>query len=47
MLVLLFRLLARFPLPVLHAMGTALGWLVYLLSPSYRRRLRSNLDRAG
>jgi KDO2-lipid IV(A) lauroyltransferase len=43
MLVFLFRLLANFPLPVLHALGTALGWLVYLASPSYRRRLRSNL----
>jgi KDO2-lipid IV(A) lauroyltransferase len=28
---------------VLHALGSALGWLVYLASPSYRRRLRSNL----
>jgi len=32
---------------VLHALGTALGWLVYLVSPSYRRRLRSNLELAG
>ena len=24
-----------------------MGWLVYLLSPSYRRRLRGNLERAG
>ena len=47
MLVLLFRLLSRFPLPVLHALGAALGWLVYLVSPSYRRRLRSNLELAG
>jgi KDO2-lipid IV(A) lauroyltransferase len=47
MLVLLFRLLSVFPLPVLHALGAALGWLVYLVSPSYRRRLRSNLERAG
>jgi len=47
MLVLLFRLLSRFPLPVLHALGAALGWLVYWLSPSYRRRLRDNLARAG
>jgi len=47
MLVLLFRLLSRFPLPVLHMLGAALGWLVYWLSPSYRRRLRGNLDRAG
>ena len=28
-------------------MGSALGWLVYLASPSYRRRLRTNLDNAG
>jgi KDO2-lipid IV(A) lauroyltransferase len=47
MLVRLFRLLARFPLPVLHALGTALGWMVYLASPSHRRRLRGNLEQAG
>jgi KDO2-lipid IV(A) lauroyltransferase len=47
MLVFLFRFLSMFPLPVLHALGAALGWLVYLASPSYRRRLRSNLALAG
>lgn len=47
MLVFLFRFLSMFPLPVLHALGAALGWLVYLASPSYRRRLRSNLELAG
>ena len=47
MLVLLFRLLSVFPLSVLHMLGAALGWLVYLASPSYRRRLRSNLEGAG
>jgi KDO2-lipid IV(A) lauroyltransferase len=47
MLVFLFRFLSVFPLPVLHALGAALGWIVYLLSPSHRRRLRSNLERAG
>lgn len=47
MLVLLFRLLSVFPLSVLHKLGAALGWLVYLSSPSYRRRLRSNLAGAG
>ncbi|NEX61332.1 lysophospholipid acyltransferase family protein [Noviherbaspirillum sp. 17J57-3] len=47
MLVSLFRLLSFLPLPVLHAAGAALGWLVYLLSPSYRRRLKDNLARAG
>jgi KDO2-lipid IV(A) lauroyltransferase len=47
MLVLLFRLLSALPLPLLHLLGSALGWLVYLASPSYRRRLRANLEGAG
>ncbi|MGV7208168.1 lysophospholipid acyltransferase family protein [Oxalobacteraceae bacterium A2-2] len=47
MLVSLFRILSIFPLPLLHAMGAALGWLVYLASPSYRRRMRGNMERAG
>jgi KDO2-lipid IV(A) lauroyltransferase len=47
MLVLLFRVLSVFPLSVLHALGAGLGWAVYLASPSYRRRLRGNLERAG
>jgi KDO2-lipid IV(A) lauroyltransferase len=32
---------------MLHFMGAALGWLVYLAAPSYRRRLRENLRTAG
>jgi KDO2-lipid IV(A) lauroyltransferase len=47
MLVILFRFLSIFPLPILHAIGGALGWLVYLGSGSYRRRLKENIDRAG
>lgn len=47
MLVAIFRFLSIFPLPLLHVAGSALGWLVYLLSASYRRRLRENLARAG
>jgi Kdo2-lipid IVA lauroyltransferase/acyltransferase len=47
MLVHLFRLLSKLPLPVLHFLGAALGWIVYLASPSYRRRLRGNLVQAG
>ncbi|MDB5761189.1 MAG: Lipid biosynthesis lauroyl acyltransferase [Herminiimonas sp.] len=47
MLVNLFRLLSNLPLPVLHAIGAALGWLVYAASPSYRNRLKSNIGRAG
>ena len=47
MLVSLFRLLSFLPLPVLHAIGVAVGWLVFLLSPSYRRRLTENIALAG
>ncbi|MCA1855952.1 lysophospholipid acyltransferase family protein [Massilia oculi] len=47
MLVLLFRALSVLPLPFLHALGAGLGWLVYLSSGSYRRRLRANLAQAG
>ncbi|MES2900841.1 MAG: lysophospholipid acyltransferase family protein [Pseudomonadota bacterium] len=47
MLVLIFRLLSLLPLPALHFLGSALGWLAYLASPSYRRRLRGNLNAAG
>lgn len=47
MLVTLFRLLSVLPLPVLHGIGATLGWAVYLASPSYRRRLKDNITRAG
>ena len=47
MLPFLFRLLSRLPLRSVQALGAALGWLVYLLSPSYRRTLRSNMAQAG
>lgn len=47
MLVKLFRLLSLLPLPALHVLGTLLGWITYLASASYRRRLRSNIERAG
>jgi len=47
MLFSLFRLLSFLPLPLLHLIGIAMGWLVYLASPSYRKRLKDNLTRAG
>jgi len=47
MLIALFRFLSFLPLPILHAMGASLGWLVYLISPSYRRRLQDNIRLAG
>jgi len=39
----LFRLFSRLPLAWLHALGSVLGWLTWLLSPSYRRHLRENM----
>ncbi len=44
---LLFALGSRLPLIVLHALGSALGWLSFLLSPTYRRRLLANARQAG
>jgi KDO2-lipid IV(A) lauroyltransferase len=46
MLIGLLRLLARLPLSWLHAAGSALGWIVYLASPTYAARLRDNLLRS-
>lgn len=46
-MVFLFRMLGRLPLAVLHPLGALLGWLVYLLSPTYRRHLSDNLAQAG
>jgi Kdo2-lipid IVA lauroyltransferase/acyltransferase len=44
---LLLRLVARFPLPLLHLLGAPLGWAVYLASRRYRKYLRDNLRGAG
>jgi KDO2-lipid IV(A) lauroyltransferase len=43
----LLRLVACLPLPLLHAIGAVLGWVVYLASPRYRRMIASNLRTAG
>lgn len=47
MLLRLFQALSLLPLPVMHGLGAGAGWLVYALSPSYRRRLTENLAQAG
>jgi KDO2-lipid IV(A) lauroyltransferase len=47
MLNLLLGLVAALPLRIVHAIGGLLGYLVYWLSPAYRRRLDENLARAG
>ncbi len=43
----LFRLLARVPLPLMHAVGRWLGWAVWWLAPGYRRRFKANAEAAG
>lgn len=43
MIVWFFDLLARLPLPVLHRLGTAFGWMTYWSSARYAGRLRENL----
>jgi Kdo2-lipid IVA lauroyltransferase/acyltransferase len=43
----LFKLLARWPLPLLHGLGAALGWLAYAFSPTYRSRFKANSRLAG
>jgi Kdo2-lipid IVA lauroyltransferase/acyltransferase len=43
----LLRLVGKLPLPLLHAVGTVLGWAIYGISPTYRRDLRANLRQAG
>jgi KDO2-lipid IV(A) lauroyltransferase len=43
MLFSLLRLLGRLPLGLLHAVGAALGWIVYMVSPVYAARMRDNL----
>ena len=40
------RWISGWPLGLLHAVGGLLGWLVWLASPTYRRRLRENAELA-
>ena len=42
----IFQLLARMPLPWMQRLGAGLGWLVWWLSPSYRRNFKSNVQAA-
>ncbi|MHB1094020.1 lysophospholipid acyltransferase family protein [Thiobacillus sp.] len=43
----LFKLLARLPLPLLHALGIALGWLTYWAPGRHSGRMRNNLFDSG
>jgi KDO2-lipid IV(A) lauroyltransferase len=46
-MIILFDVLARLPLPVLHRLGALLGWVTYLFSKRYSFRLRENLQKSG
>ena len=43
---LIFSFLASLPLGALQKLGAFAGWVTYALSPTYRRRLRANLEHA-
>ncbi|MEG2629514.1 MAG: lysophospholipid acyltransferase family protein, partial [Comamonas sp.] len=43
----LFHLFSLLPLWLLHGVGAALGWLVFLVSGTYRRRFLQNVHQAG
>jgi KDO2-lipid IV(A) lauroyltransferase len=43
----IFHFLARMPLPLMQRLGAGLGWLVWWLSPSYRRNFKANVQAAG
>lgn len=40
---LLFRILGRLPLRLLHALGALAGWITYFASPTYRRYTKDNI----
>ena len=42
-----FRFLARMPLSWMQHLGAVLGWLVWGLSPTYRRHFKANVAAAG
>jgi KDO2-lipid IV(A) lauroyltransferase len=43
----LLKLLARLPLPLLHGLGIALGWLIYWAPGRHSERLRHNVFASG
>ncbi|MDD0839156.1 lysophospholipid acyltransferase family protein [Curvibacter sp. HBC61] len=46
-MLLLLRVLSLFPLGLLQVIGWLLGWLAFLVSPTYRRRFVENATLAG
>jgi KDO2-lipid IV(A) lauroyltransferase len=43
----LFKILSVLPLWLMHGLGWGLGWLVFLVSVTYRRRFLANARQAG
>lgn len=43
----LFKLLARLPLPLLHGIGIALGWVIYWAPGRHSARMRNNVFDSG
>lgn len=43
----LYRLVSKWPLGLLHTIGATLGWLAWLVSPTYRRRFGAHAALAG
>lgn len=46
-MLLFFKILSRLPLWLLHVMGGLFGWLIFILSASYRHSFRANVYKAG
>ncbi|HEY9097452.1 MAG TPA: lysophospholipid acyltransferase family protein [Thiobacillus sp.] len=46
-MIFLFKLLARLPLPVLHGLGIALGWIIYWAPGRHSGRMRNNVFDSG
>jgi KDO2-lipid IV(A) lauroyltransferase len=46
-MMLLLKLLARLPLPLLHGLGVVLGWLIYWAPGRHSARMRNNLYESG
>ena len=43
----LIKLISALPLKSLHRLGWVLGWIMYLSSPTYAKRLRDNISESG
>ena len=46
-MIILLKLLARLPLPVLHGLGIVLGWLIYWAPGRHSGRMRNNVFGSG